>query len=54
MPRTNETTVQKDKQGRYNTPVPKAFGDSLDLEGKKLDWRQVSGGAFRVEVIEDE
>lgn len=52
MPRTNETTVQKDSKGRYKTPVPKAFGDSLDLEGKKISWRQVSGTTFKVKVKE--
>lgn len=52
MPRTNETTVQKDNEGRYKTPVPKFLGDSHDLEGKKLEWKQISGNAFRVEVVE--
>jgi len=52
MPKSNETSPQKDSEGRYNTPIPKAFGDSLDLEKKKLEWKQVSGNAFRVEVKE--
>lgn len=53
MPKTNQTTVHKDNEGRYRTNVPKAFGDSLNLKNKKLDWKQTSGTAFKVKVIEE-
>ena len=54
MPRSNETSPQKDKDGRYSTPIPKAFGDANNLDEKKLDWQKISGTAFRVEIIEKE
>jgi len=50
MPKSNETSPQKDSEDRYSTPIPKAFGDSLNLHEKKLAWKQISGSAFRVEV----
>jgi hypothetical protein len=53
MPKSNKTSPQKDGEGRYSTPIPKAFGDSLNLEEKKLEWKQISGSAFRVEIVED-
>lgn len=52
MPNSNKTSPQKDKHGRYKTPIPKAYGESLNLAEKKLEWKQISGNAFRVEVID--
>ena len=53
MPKSNKTSPSKDSEGRYRTSIPKAFGDSLDLEEKKLEWKQVSGNAFRVEIVDE-
>lgn len=53
MPKSNKTTPSKDSEGRYRTSIPKAYGDSLNLHKKKLEWKQISGNAFRVEIVED-
>lgn len=52
MPRTNQTTVNQGANGQYKTTIPKAFGDAHDLDGKALEWRQVTGEKFEVSIID--
>jgi len=38
-----KTSVSKDSENRYRVVIPKALGDSLDLEGTRLEWRIEDG-----------
>ena len=43
------TTVSRSSRGQYQTTVPKALADALDLDGKEISW-SLDGDALRVEV----
>lgn len=48
MPETTKTSVNQNANGQYTTTIPKALGDALELDGKKLEWR--ISGASKVEA----
>lgn len=53
MPETTKTTVNRNKNGQYQTTVPKALGDALDLDGKKVVWKVESARALKMEVVDE-
>lgn len=52
MPKTTTTTVNQGENGQYQTTVPKALADALDLDGKEVKWSIETGNALRMEVEE--
>jgi len=52
MPETTTTTVNQGENGQYQTTIPKALGDALDLDGKKVTWKIETGTALRMQVEE--
>jgi len=52
MPKTTTTTVNQGENGQYQTTIPKALADALDLDGEKVTWSVESGRALRMEVEE--
>lgn len=53
MPKTTTTTVNQGENGQYQTTIPKALGDALNLADKQVSWSIETGSALRMEV-EDE
>jgi len=43
------TTVSRSSRGQYQTTVPKALAEALDLDGKEISWT-LDDGALRVEI----
>jgi len=43
------TTVSRSSRGQYQTTVPKALAEALDLDGKEISW-SLDGDALRVEI----
>lgn len=52
MPKTTTTTVNQGENGQYQTTVPKALADALDLDGEQVTWSIETGNALRMEVDE--
>ena len=50
MPKTTTTTVNQGENGQYQTTIPKALGDALDLDGQPVTWTVETGSALRMEV----
>jgi hypothetical protein len=50
MPKTTTTTVNQGENGQYQTTIPKALGDALELDGKKVTWKIDTGNALRMKV----
>lgn len=36
MPQTTRTTVHQNQNGQYQTMIPQALRDALDLDGKRV------------------
>ncbi len=53
MPKTNKVSINKDKEGRYRTNIPKAIADAMELEGKKLEWKIESSNRLVAKVIDE-
>jgi hypothetical protein len=51
MPKTTKTTVTQNSEGQYQTTIPKALGDAMNLEGKKVEWEVKSGNKLEVKVV---
>jgi len=43
------TTVSRSSRGQYQTTVPKALAEALDLDGKEISWT-LDDGALCVEI----
>ncbi|WP_224333515.1 hypothetical protein [Haloprofundus halobius] len=54
MPKTNQTRVSQGKNGQYKVTIPKAFADSLDLDGRTVEWNLASASKLTMEVVEDD
>lgn len=52
MPKTTKTTVNRNSEGQYQTTIPKALGDAMDLDGKKIEWKIESGSALKAKVVD--
>jgi hypothetical protein len=53
MPQTTRTTVNQNQNGQYQTTIPKALGDALDLNGKYIEWNVSSGSALEVRIVDE-
>lgn len=47
------TTVNRGSNGQYKTTVPRDLADGFDLDGKKLEWRVVSGNKMEVTIVDE-
>jgi hypothetical protein len=48
-----KTTVSKGANEQYKATIPKDIGDGFDLDGKKLDWRIVSGNKLEATIVDE-
>jgi hypothetical protein len=53
MPKTTKTTVTQNSEGQYQTTIPKALGDAMNLEGEKVEWEVKSGNKLEVKVVNE-
>jgi antitoxin component of MazEF toxin-antitoxin module len=53
MPETTTTTVNQNENGQYQTTIPKALADALNLDGEKVTWTVESGKALRMEKSDE-
>jgi hypothetical protein len=54
MPKKTKTTINQNSEGQYQTTIPKPLGDSMDLEGKKVEWDVVSSNSLKFRVVDDD
>jgi hypothetical protein len=47
-----KTTVSRGSNGQYKVTVPKDLAEGFDLEGKRLEWKAISGNRLEVEIHE--
>ena len=53
MPKTTKTKVHRNESGQYQTTIPKALGDALDLEGKRVEWKIAAGNKLEIKITHD-
>jgi hypothetical protein len=53
MPKTNQTTVSQNEKGQYQVTIPKAFADSLDLAGEKVEWDIESSSKLSMQKVDE-
>lgn len=53
MPKTTTTTVNQNEAGQYTVTVPRAFGDALELDGRKVVWEIISANKLAFEPSDD-
>lgn len=46
------TAVSKNGNGQFQTTIPKALAEAMDLEQKDLKWEVESGQSLKVTVAE--
>lgn len=52
MPKTTTTTVNQGENGQYQTTIPKALADALDLDGERVTWSVESSKALKLELAD--
>ena len=53
MPKTTKTSVDQSSNGQYRTTIPKALGDAMSLEGKKLEWKVAAGNKLETKIVDE-
>lgn len=48
-----KTTVNQGENGQYKVTIPRDLADGFDLDGKRLEWRAVSGNKLEVEIHDE-
>lgn len=46
------TAVSKNRNGQYQTTIPKAIAEGMDLEKADLEWEIESGQSLKVTVAD--